>query len=138
VTDAAGSRLTYLDTSAIVKLILREAETVALRRFLRPRPQRASSALSRVEVLRAIARTSSDPSDLARGRDLLESFDLVLMSDEVLAVAAALEPATLRSLDAIHLASALSIAAGLESLVTYDERLGEAARLAGLPVQTPR
>jgi predicted nucleic acid-binding protein len=138
VTDTASSRLTYLDASAIVKLVLREAETAALRHFLRTRPQRASSALSRVEVLRAITRTSSNPSDLARGRDLLESFDLVPMDDQVLEVAASLGPVTLRSLDAIHLTSALSIAAGLDSLVTYDERLGDAARLAGLRVETPR
>jgi predicted nucleic acid-binding protein len=91
-----------------------------------------------VEVFRAIARTSSDPADLARGRDVLESFDLVPISDGVLTVAAALEPVRLRALDAIHLASALSIAAGLDSLVTYDERLAEAARLAGLRVEAPR
>ena len=131
------TRSVYLDSSAIVKDVLPEAETAALRRFLTGRPSRVSSALARVETMRAAMR-SSDAGALHRASQVLARITLLDITDAILSVAAGLLPPTLRALDAIHLASALALGGDLDGLVTYDDRLAEAARLAGLTVYTPR
>ncbi len=125
----------YLDASALVKLVITEAETPALRGFLRGHPRRASSRLAGVEVARALARLEVGAED-ALGR-LLPDLHLVDISDEILDEAARLAPTTLRTLDAIHLATALRLRPDLAALVTYDRRLAEAAEDAGLPVVAP-
>lgn len=126
----------YLDTSAVVKLLVREAETTALRRWLRRRPHRTASALLRVELLRAAKRAGA-PALVAEARRLLGGITLVSIDTPILDRAAELDPAVLRTLDAIHLATALTLGSDLDALVTYDSRMAEAARTLGLPVSAP-
>lgn len=128
--------MVYLDSSAIVKLIAAEAESAALRTFLRKHPSRAASALAKVEVMRAV-RLAGAPAR-RRARLVLRRLDLVRLDDEVLNDAASLDAAILRSLDAIHLAAARVFGDDLEAVVTYDVRMARAAALVGLPVSQPR
>jgi predicted nucleic acid-binding protein len=128
--------LAYLDSSAFVKLPLREPEHAALREELARWDGFVSSALLRVEAVRACARYGADYARQAAAG--LESVALLPLDDLVLGQAAEVSPLGLRSLDAIHLAAALSIEADLGAFVVYDERLSDAAATHGLPVQTPR
>lgn len=127
----------YLDTSAFVKLIRVEGETPALETFLRERPRATlvSSALLVVETRRAVLR--EDPGQLARADLLLTRVDQVDITRAVLEAASRLPDSALRSLDAIHLATALQLDQDLEALVTYDSRLAAAAGRQKLPVVTP-
>lgn len=127
--------MVYLDSSALVKLVIAERESGALRRYLRTAPQRASCALARVEVVRAVRPHGS--AALARARSLLRRLDLIQLDDDLLDAAAALDRGVLRSLDAIHLAAAQTLAHDLDAIVTYDERMTAAADLLGLPVDAP-
>lgn len=95
---------TYLDSSALVKLAVAEPESAALRRHLRRRRSLVSSALARIEVLRALL--PAGPAAIASGRAVLAGIELARITDRVLQAAATLEPAELRSLDGIHLATA--------------------------------
>ncbi len=127
----------YLDSSAFVKLVVEEAATAALRSFLANRDaRRVSSALLRTESLRAVRHLG--PEALATVREGLRRVDLIGMDDRILDAAGTLAPQVLRTLDAIHLATALAVGDDLEAIVTYDERMIEAARLLGLPTATPR
>jgi uncharacterized protein len=126
---------TYLDSSAIVKLAVREAESVALRRYLRRRRPLVSSALARTEVLRALLPAGDDV--VAAGRNVLTRIDLVRINNRVLDEAAELLPVEVRSLDAIHLATAEQLGEDLGTLVTYDDRMVEAAKQFGHRVVTP-
>ncbi len=125
----------YLDSSAIVKLVVAEPESRELRRLLRARATRISSALAVVEVLRAV-RFQGRPA-LERARKLLVRMRLLRIDAALLEAAAVLDPRVLRSLDAIHLASALALGPDLEAVVTYDNRMGDAARTLGLTVLSP-
>ncbi|MGO9190324.1 MAG: type II toxin-antitoxin system VapC family toxin [Streptosporangiaceae bacterium] len=128
---------TYLDSSAIVKLAVREAESAALRRYLRRRRRPlVSSSLARTEVLRALLPAGDDA--VGAGRKVLTRLDLVRISNRVLDAAATLRPADVRSLDAIHLATAGQLGEDLGVLVTYDERMAEAAKNLGHRVVAPR
>lgn len=127
----------YLDASAVVKLLVREAETQALRRRLRSWPRRASSALLRVELLRTVRRAGL-PRLMEGARRQLAGIDLIRVDDDLLERAAEIQPPTVRSLDAIHLAAALSLGSDLAAVVTYDTRMGTAAQALGLPVIAPR
>ena len=127
----------YLDTSAFVKLIRGERETPALQGFLTEHPGTpvVSSALLVVETRRAVLREA--PGELARADLLLTRIDQVDITNAVLEAASRLPDPTLRSLDAIHLATALQLGRDLEALVTYDGRLAAAAGRQRLPVLTP-
>jgi uncharacterized protein len=127
----------YLDTSAVVKLLVRESETTALRRELRRWPRRASSSLLRVELLRAIKR-SGLPRLRAPARRHLVAISLIRLDDALLDRAGDLDPASLRSLDAIHLAAALTLGSDLGVVVTYDDRMLLGATALGLPTASPR
>src|SRR5207244_11261172 len=111
----------YLDASAVVKLLVREAETAALRRRLTSWPRRASSALLRVELLRTVRRAGL-PRLMQGARRQLASIDLIRLDDEVLERAAEIEPSTVRSLDAIHLAAARGRWPGVAPVLIYDAR----------------
>jgi predicted nucleic acid-binding protein len=126
----------YLDSSALIKLVIPEAESEQLRGELARWSRHASTALARTEVVRAAARV--DAAARERARRVVRAISLIAVTDEILDVAAELEPAALRSLDAVHLASALSLEGALGTVVTYDVRLGEAATAAGLDVRAPR
>jgi uncharacterized protein len=127
---------TYLDASALVKLAVREPESGALRRHLRRRRPLVSSALSRTEVLRALL--PAGETAIARGRQVLATVNLIRVNQAILNAAGALLPAELRSLDAIHLATARQLGDELGQVITYDERMAGAARLLRLRVATPR
>ncbi len=127
---------TYLDSSAIVKLAVREPESLALRRYLRRKPALVSSALARTEVLRALL--PSGDAAVARGRAVLQRIDLVRVNDRILNAAGVLHPSELRSLDAIHLATAQELGDELSALVTYDDRMVTAAKQLGYRIVQPR
>lgn len=128
-------RITYLDSSAIVKLVSVERETGALRRFLHKQQTLASSSLARVEVIRAGRQRG--PVTLRRARSVLTRISPVRLDDALIEAAAFLDPITLRTLDAIHLASAMAFGDDLEAVVSYDARMRSAADALGLPVVAP-
>ena len=130
-----SDRYVYIDTSAFMKLITPEAETAALQRYLASRPLRVSSALLRTEALRAAMRVSQDHVGAVRRQ--LRNVALMSIDREVLERAGGLRPADLRSLDAIHLAAALSLGDELDDVVTYDSRMFAAATAQGLNAVSP-
>jgi len=125
----------YLDASAVVKLVVAEKETAALENYVVSSRGLLTSRLCATEVLRAAARTTRRV--LQQAEQVLEAFVLVDVSAAVLDRAARLSPHTLRTLDAIHLATATGLdVAGLE-FVCYDDRLAAAAKAAGLRLRQP-
>jgi predicted nucleic acid-binding protein len=132
---ANAERLTYLDSSAIVKLAVQEPESTALRRYLRRRQLFVSSALAKTEVVRALLPLG--PLAIRRGVDVLARIDLVRISDRVLAAAGEIMPAEVRSLDAIHLATAQQFGSEVARIVTYDVRMAAAASAIGWSVVSP-
>lgn len=126
----------YLDSSAFIKVAVEVPESTALRLFLSERQsRRTSSTLLRAEALRAVRHLGSGA--MATVREGLRRVDLIGIDDRILDAAGMLEPRILRTLDAIHLATALSLGDDLAEIVTYDERMTEAARLLGLPTISP-
>jgi len=126
----------YLETSAFLKLVTTEPETSALHSWVQQEdPTLFSSDLLRTEALWAARRYSVEAHRLARRR--LEALTFLSLTTDICERAADLDPAILRSLDALHLASALSVAEELEGIVTYDERLRAAADLHGVAVVAP-
>ena len=124
----------YLDSSAIVKLVTREPGTTELVQAIRTDPEVVSSALARTEVVRAVRRSGGRP---ARAETVLERIALVHIDEQILRSASHLAPTGLRTLDAIHLATVLSLADDVDALITYDTRLADAAVDAGLEVRSP-
>ena len=131
----SAERAIYVDSSALVKLAVREPESAALRHYLGRHRPLVSSALARTEVVRALLPLG--PDAVRRGRDVLARVGLLRVSDRVLDAAGLLAPADLRSLDAIHLASAEQFGSDLRGFVTYDDRLATAAAGRGLRVIRP-
>ncbi len=127
----------YLDSSALVKLALTEAETPGLIGWLTDRAglPLVSSIIHRTEVPRAVWR--ADPSALPRSYRQVRGVQKIALTTDVLDLAATLPPPRMRSIDAIHLASALSVRRDLSAFVAYDTRLLAAARDAGLPTISP-
>jgi len=127
----------YLDAAAILKLIHSEPETTALRAWLDARAgvPRVSSTIVEVEVARAVRRAA--PHALGRIVPVLAGVNRFAVSRDVRRVAASFPEPMLRSLDAIHLATAMPMAAELVAFVSYDKRLLAAADAAGLPVASP-
>jgi predicted nucleic acid-binding protein len=130
-----SGRTVYLDTSAFVKLVVAEPESAALARYLRQWQWRASSALLRAEALRAVGRRGQ--AHVAAARRLFGGLHLVALDEALLERAGELQPPTLRPLEAVHVATALSLGADLGVFVTYDVRLADAARAQGLVVTCP-
>jgi predicted nucleic acid-binding protein len=126
---------TYLDSSALVKLVVAERESGALRRFLARDPLRVASSLARLEVRRAVR--SHGLLAVDRAGHVLARVRLLRIDDALLDAAAALDPLVMRSLDAIHLASALALGTDLACVVTYDKRMIDAAHVLGLAVRAP-
>ena len=131
----SAERVSYLDSSAIVKLIVKEQESVALRRYLRGRQALVSSALARTEVKRAVLQLGLPA--MQRAEDVLNRIELVRLNNAVLNAAGVMKPEELRSLDAIHLATAALLETTLSDLVTYDTRMATAARAQGWAVASP-
>ena len=128
----------YLDSCAIVKLVVAESESAALREFLAGRPDElpVTSALTRVEVVRAM-RNLGGAAAVDAAVAVLAQIDQMPLVDPLLDDAAGAGDGVLRSLDAIHLASATALEDGLTAFVTYDKRLAAAAADIGLPVHAP-
>lgn len=127
----------YLDSAAVVKLVHAEAESDALRDWLAARAETGwvSSVLAEIESFRALARHS--PAAVGRLPAVFDLIDLIDLNAGTRLLARAVSPVTVRSLDAIHLATALRLGQRLTSFVTYDKRLADAASSARLPVAMP-
>jgi len=126
--------MVYVDASALIKLVVSEPESDRLRQALDGARLIGSDVLV-TEVMRAVQRRGGP---VRAAVDAIARIHRIELSDEILLRAGSLEPVELRSLDAIHLASALMVAPHVQAFVTYDRTLGRAARAAGLPVLTPR
>ena len=135
-TNGSGVKL-YLDTSALVKLIVAESESTALSDYLQrfAEDDLFTAALARTELVRAVI--DGGPHAITQARALLESIDAVALSRAVLDDAATLPPPLLRTLDAIHLAAAQRAGTSLRAVVTYDGRMIEAAAALGMPHASP-
>ena len=127
----------YLDSAAVVKLAHAEPESQALRDWLDERAETGwiSSVLVEIESFRALARHA--PAAVARLHPVLDQIELIDLSPRIRILAQTVQPATVRSLDAIHLGTALHARSRLTSFVTYDKRLLDAAEAAGLPASAP-
>ena len=124
----------YADASALVKLVVDEAESARVFRWYVEVDRVATSRIGVVETIRASARREHDAGYRDR---VLEGVEIVEIDPAIARVAASLGPPLLRTLDAIHLATALALGPELDAFVTYDDRLAEAARSLGLPVVQP-
>jgi len=127
----------YLDTSALVKLVVSERESAALHAYLRRVGDDTlfTAALTRTELVRAVL--GAGIAAVAQARRVLDELDTVNMTRGLLDAAADLRPARLRTLDAIHLAAARRAGAELRAVVTYDNRMAGAAADLGIPVEAP-
>lgn len=126
----------YLDTSALARLVVAESETAVLEAWLAERPRvPVSSDLARTELLRAVRRVA--PDLVVRAREVLDSVSLIQVTTAMFEHAALLDPTVLRSLDAVHLSAALALGDDLDGIVTYDERLAQAAHANGVRVVAP-
>lgn len=125
----------YLDSSAFVKLVVREPESASLRRHLTAWPDRVSAMLLRTEAIRAVAGEGPEAVRIARAE--MAKLTLLVITPALFDLAATL-PGRLRALDALHVAAAQSLGPELGPLVTYDARMSAAARSLGLEVVSPR
>lgn len=125
----------YLDSSAIVKLVVREPESDALRAYLRNRQPLVSSSLARTEVMRALL-NQGEPARKT-GIRVLAGLDLIRVDNRVLDLTGRLLPFELRTVDAIHLATAQRLDTDLGRLCTYDVRMSDAAEELGMAVIAP-
>ena len=119
-----------------MKLAVEEIESEPLREALAAWPARATSVVGRIELMRAVRR--GHPSAVGRVSELLARISSIPLDDAVAQSAARLAPPSLRALDAIHLATALSLERRLGVFIAYDRRLLDAAEALGLPTLTPR
>src|SRR5689334_17493186 len=127
---------TYVDASAAAKLVLEQPESAALAKWIVATGRNpVTSDLTRTELLRATRRIA--PERMTAARAVLDSMTVLVVSTAVFERAAMLDPESVRSLDAIHLASALELGDELDELATYDARLAEAARYYGITVVSP-
>jgi hypothetical protein len=120
----------------VVKLIVAEPETAALRSFLAKHSTFVSSRLTAVEVARALARAGIEVDDALER--VLSGIHQVAIGEPILAAASRLRPPSLRTLDAIHLSTAMAAGSDIAVLVSYDRRLTEAAAAAGIPTASPQ
>ena len=127
----------YLDSSALVKLAIAELESAALARYLASVAEAATSTVAGIEVVRVVAAIDPSADARSRAKDVVDRCFEIDLSNDVKRLAALVQPPSLKSLDAIHLASAFSVRDALDAFVTYDRRLGQAARAAGLRVVAP-
>jgi uncharacterized protein len=125
----------YLDSSALVKTIIEEPESRSLLHWLDDEDEFVACELVRVETVRAVR--VSDPSAVPRARQAIATITLIRLDDALCDAAADLHPPSLRSLDAVHLAAALSLGRELAGVVTYDTRMTEAAEALDLHVEAP-
>ncbi len=128
------TRLAYVDSSALVKLVLAEAGSEAMLRWYVESERVATSRIGIVETNRAARRREHDPSHLEA---VAASIEIIEVDAAIAQRAALMGPPGLRTLDAIHVASALALSSEMDAFVTYDQRLVDVARAIGLPVVSP-
>lgn len=128
------TRTSYVDASALVKLIIAEPESVGMERWYVESERVVTSRVGIVETRRAVSRRPHDAGHLDH---VLDRIEVIALDLPIADHAAAVQPATIRTLDAIHLATALAAMPDLDAFVTYDDRQAEAARALGLPVVSP-
>ena len=128
--------LAYIESSAAAKLVLHEPDSHALRRSLRTHDHLVCSDLTRLEVARAASRSDGDLG-LAQARAAMLPIETLPIDRRIIDAAISLAPAALRSLDAIHVATALSLGVDEVTFYSYDVRTVDAARAAGLSVASP-
>jgi predicted nucleic acid-binding protein len=127
----------YLDTSALVKLVIDEAESAALVDWLSAADREpVTSDLARTELVRAVRRWA--PEQAVAATQVLEAVTVIALATSTFDAAARLDPVELRSFDALHLAAALELGDDLEAFVTYDDRQADAVRAYGVEVVEPR
>ena len=128
----------YLDTSALVKLVVAEEESQSLQSFISEQAEHSlfTAALARTELIRAVAPNGAQA--IADARNLLSSLDAVVLTRQLLDDAGTLRPLRLRSLDAIHLVAAQRAGDTLRAVVTYDARMLSAAADLGIVTASPR
>ena len=126
--------IAYIDASAIVKLVLAEPKSLEMERWYVESERVSTSLIGIIETRRAVARRPHDRVHLER---VLSGLEVIGINARLGDRASSIGPPDIRTLDAIHLATALSIGSGLTSFVTYDDRLAAAARAVGLPVVSP-
>ena len=136
--------MVYLDASALVKLVVPETESASLKSELARWREKVTSSIALTEVMRACrgaAASGLDPGVIealvGEAQALLEGVVMLDADPPLLREAGLLDPIGMRALDAIHLATALSVAQELGALITYDQRLAAAARAQGLEVLSP-
>ena len=125
----------YLDASALVTLVTGRPYARELREFLTQSPEMpmGTSTIGFVETVRTLDRVGSYPTVM---QDLLAGFTEILVTDEIRDGAASL-PGGVRTLDALHIASAQAIGDALAFLVSYDKRMLDVAHSVGIPVAAP-
>jgi uncharacterized protein len=133
----------YVDTSALLKLLVREEESIAIERELLLWPSLATSIVTEVELPRAVARAREDrPGSVIDGslilRGIIASAAIVELTDDIVASARDVAPVHVGALDAIHIASALSLDTELAGVATYDNRMKDALIREGVDVIAPR
>lgn len=126
----------YVEASALVKLVIHELETLELRAALASHEQVVSSDLSTVEVTRVAYRADGEPG-IVRARAALLNVNSIPIDRRTIDTSSRLPPPSLRSLDAIHVATALGFVEDAVVFYSYDHRALEAARTAGLAVASP-
>jgi predicted nucleic acid-binding protein len=127
----------YVDASALVKLVLPERGTPELYAYLGGIAALLTSEIAEIEAGRAVRAATADRGRLEAMNEWLARATIVELDAELRARAAQVTPAALRTLDAVHLATAARVADLVNELVTYDRRLAAAARQAGLRVVSP-
>ena len=127
----------YVDSSAFVKIVVEEPESPALLRALGRWPQLASASLLKAEAVRALRR-SGNVDQVDKAKRLLRAVRLISVDEPLLDTAGDLEPADLRTLDAMHLAAALTLGPELGPMFVYDDRLKHSAEALGLDTRSPR
>jgi len=126
--------LAYVDASALVKLVIEEPDSMAMNRWYVEAERLVTSRVGHVETIRAASRRDHDRGHRDR---VLAGVEIYELDAGVAAAAAGMQPALLRTLDAIHIATAMALVPELDAFVTYDDRLADAARAVGLPVVRP-
>lgn len=127
----------YVDTSALVKMVVAERESKALRTWLLEAPKALVACdLVRTELFRVVRRGA--PELMVQAREVLEAITLLQVGTSTFEMAGRLDPVELRSLDAVHLAAALQLGDDLDGMVTYDDQLSAAALRNGIRSVAPR
>lgn len=126
----------YADSSALVKLVVEETESAGFREWLLAhKPDVVASELARVEVIRAVS--LCHPASVQRAVEILQRISIKRITTSICSTAARIPPLRLRSLDAIHLATALDFEDCLAGFICYDQGLSVAAAACGLKVLAP-